>query len=278
MFRWLTSVLVAAAVVHFVFTADTIREWARRPSASLASMFEVGSLYFNATTVFKRDRLASIERVVEFSVSHPIRKAAAAVGMLSIDIENEKGKREGYTCTGVLIRADLVITNRHCVIRGKGKAVEVMLWLDHTTEGSARFVELQTVAIESDVALDYALLRKRVTKTEPPLVDLANLPVRAAIAGERLFIIHHSNGDPQQVTRAFCRADLEQSRAATEISHSCPTRPGSSGALVFADSDGAIVGLHRSIARRTDIVRGYATPMIAILAKSTVLALQSAGR
>lgn len=112
----------------------------------------------------------------------------------------------------------------------------------------------------------------------PPLVDLGNLSVRAAIAGERLFIIHHSNGDPQQVTRAFCRADLEQSRAATEISHSCPTRPGSSGALVFADSDGAIVGLHRSIARRTDIVRGYATPMIAILAKSTVLALQSAGR
>ena len=47
---------------------------------------------------------------------------------------------------------------------------------------------------------------------------------------------------------------------------------------MFADSDGAIVGLHRSIARRTDIVRGYATPMIAILAKSTVLALQSAGR
>lgn len=168
MFRWLTSVFVAATAVYFVLTADTVREWARSPNASIASMLEVGSLYFNATTVFKRDRLASIERAVDFATSHPIRKAAAAVGMLSIDIENEKGEREGYTCTGVLIRADLVITNRHCVIRGKGKAVEVMLWLDHTTEGSARFVELQTVAIESDVALDYALLRKRVTKDDPP--------------------------------------------------------------------------------------------------------------
>lgn len=278
MFRWLTSVFVATTAVYFVLTADTFREWARSPSASLASMFEVGSLYFNAMTVFKRDRLASIERVIEFSPEHPIRKTAAAVGMLSIDVETEKGKRESYTCTAVLIRADLVMTNRHCVIRGNSKTVEVTLWLDHTTEGAGRVVELEPVAIESDVALDYALLRLRVTPGTSAPIALSRIVVRAVIPGERLFIIHHSNGDPQQVTRAFCRADLEQSRTAMEISHSCPTRPGSSGALVFADSDGAIVGLHRSIARRTDIVRGFATPMIAILAKSTELAAKSAGR
>ncbi|MEQ1717094.1 MAG: serine protease [Hyphomicrobium sp.] len=278
MFRWLTSVFAATTAVYFVLTAGTIREWARSPSASIASMFEVGSLYFNATTAFKRDRLASIERAVDFSAGHPIRKTAAAVGMLSIEVETEKGKRDSYSCTAVLIRTDLVITNRHCVIRGNSKTVEVTLWLDHTTENAARIVALDPVPVESDAVLDYALLRIRVTSDGPPIVDLGKISVRAVSPGERLFIIHHSNGDPQQVTRAFCRADLEQSHAATEISHSCPTRPGSSGALVFADSDGAIVGLHRSIARRTDIVRGYASPMISILGKSIALAPQSAGR
>lgn len=278
MFRWLTSVFVATIAVYFVLTADAIRDWARSPSASIASMFEVGSLYFKATTAFKRDRLASIERAVDFSPGHPIRKTAAAVGMLTIAFESAEGKRDSYACTAVLIRADLVITNRHCVIRGNNTMVRTTFWLEHMTEGSARIVELETVPVESDAVLDYALLRLRVTTDGRPLGNLSNLSVRAAIPGERLFIIHHSNGDPQQVSRAFCRADLQQSRVSVEISHSCPTTPGSSGALVFADSDGAIIGLHHSISRRTDTVRGYAAPMVAILAKSTVLAAQSAGR
>lgn len=278
MFRWLTSVFVATTAVYFVLTADAIRDWARSPSASIASMFEVGSLYFDATTAFKRDRLASIERALDFSASHPIRKTAAAVGMLSIAFENAEGKRENYACTAVLIRANLVITNRHCVIRGNTIMVRTTFLLEHTTEGSASIVELETVPVESDVVLDYALLRLRVTTDARPHGNLSNLSVRAAIPGERLFIIHHSNGDPQQVSRAFCRADLQQSRVAVEISHTCPTTPGSSGAMVFADSDGAIVGLHHSISSRSDTVRGYAAPMVAILAKSTVLAAQSAGR
>jgi hypothetical protein len=278
MIRWSMSVMLAATAAHFVLKTETVRQWAVSPSATAAELFENSSLYFSATSRHSRDRLASIERVVDFSTGHPIRITAAAVGMLTIDFVNPEGKRNSYTCTAVLIRADLVITNRHCVIRGNNKTVEVTLWLDHTTKASARVVKLETVAIESDIDLDYALLRKRATTDSPPLGNLGNLSVRAAIPGERLFIIHHSDGDPQQVTRAFCRADLDQPRGAMEVSHSCPTRPGSSGALVFADSDGAIIGLHRSIARRTDIVRGYAAPMIAILGKSIALAPQSAGR
>jgi Trypsin-like peptidase domain len=278
MLRWLSSVLAAAIGIHFAFAAEITKAWVARPKEAVAALLDTTSVLLASTSAYRRDRLASIERVADFPVEHPLRRTGAAIGMLSIQFEHADGKRKHFYCTAALIRPELVLTNRHCIIRPPATLVALSLWLDHTTDGTATVVALDLVALESDTSLDYALVRLRAPAPGSLRTSLSNNSIRLATPGERLFMIHHSDGDPQQVSRGFCRAELEQTRPDKELVHSCPTRSGSSGALVFAERDGALVGLHHSISTRPDAVRGFATPMTTILGKSQALLAQTTSR
>lgn len=246
------------------------RQWMHQATKLAARAFEDASLYLNTTTLLRRDRLASIEMVADYPEGHPLRKLAKAVGMLLIAMEKPDGTRRSYACTGALIRGDVVITNQHCLRKDGGTSVEVMFWLDHTDHDDGTVLMLEPSPTEIDATLDYALLKPHAPSGTGLRSNLDVLPVRDAVPGERLFIIHHSKGKPQQISRAFCRAAGERALP-DEINHTCPTHRGSSGALVFAESDGAIVGLHHSATTRADTVRGYATALTAIFAKSQVL-------
>ena len=254
-----------------------IRQLTFRAAEIAARSFEDASLYLNSTTLLRRDRLASIEMMSEFPSEHPLRKLGASIGMLLVEMEMPDGSRDSYICTASLIRPGVVITNQHCIANAGGKAVKITLWLNHTKEGDGRIMVVEPRPLESDAALDYALLRPIVAQADMSPPDLGAVAIRAPSQGERLFVIHHAKGNPQQVSRAFCRVQSMQP-SSSEIGHTCPTNSGSSGALIFAEGDGAIVGLHHSATKRLDAVKGYATPLAVIQARSALLASNTAAR
>lgn len=84
------------------------------------------------------------------------------------------------------------------------------------------------------------------------------------VPGERIIVIHHAGGEVQQVSRAFCKVELSEPTSRPVIEHSCTTRPGSSGAVLIAETDHAIVGLHTSTVQNADRSPGFATRATAI--------------
>lgn len=256
--RWLASVAATATVLHLALASDTGRNMTSRPAESAARLLDTVSLYFSGSSELRRARLASVEHLREFPNGHPARNMAGAIALLLVETPKADGGLNVGQCTAVLVRPDIVMTNAHCVLHDKKPATRATLWFEHLAVGQAVVVEAFAAPLEIDAKLDYALLKLGPLPAGASVVHLGQLPMRPAVPGERLFILHHSKGEPLQVSRAFCRAGIDQPFPG-ELRHTCPTQTGSSGSLVFAERDGAIVGLHRSITRRVDIVEGYAT-------------------
>ena len=100
---------------------------------------------------------------------------------------------------------------------------------------------------------------------------LSVMQLRQALPGERLILIHHSRGAPQQVTRLKCRIATDHDLSVQRLAHTCWTAQGASGALIFSERDHAILGLHHSRAKKLDTLVGYGTPAVALLARSPIL-------
>jgi hypothetical protein len=130
-------------------------------------------------------------------------------------------------------------------------------------------VDPQPIEVLDD--LDVAFLR--ITDSAPSSVAtiMPPVPVRRAVPGERLFILHHSRGDVLQVSRTFCRAATIQLQPDREVQHTCGTFAGSSGALLFAERDGALIGIHHSALKSSERVAGFAASFAAIAMRSAVL-------
>jgi hypothetical protein len=65
---------------------------------------------------------------------------------------------------------------------------------------------------------------------------------REALLGEELFVLHHPKGLPLSISDRRCRvSSLGNSKTFT---HTCDTEKGSSGALIYAKDDGAVIGIH----------------------------------
>jgi Trypsin-like peptidase domain/Bacterial SH3 domain len=185
----------------------------------------------------KTDRFEPINRL---RGDDPFRLLGRAVGRL--DMREANGTS---VCTATLIDRDKIITNAHC-IPGKGgvdAAQFVLGYLDSSETGAERFkVDLDIV--ESNRTLDYTILR--VAGEPGAKYGFAKRQFREAKEAESLFMIHHPGGQPQRLTRAFCRALPGVAITGNSVRHQCDTLGGSSGSLIFAQTDGAIVGLHHS--------------------------------
>lgn len=192
----------------------------------------------------KTDRFEPMSR---FRDDDPIRMAGRSVGRLQIEIQDAQGQTGVATCTATLISDDTIITNAHCIPGSDGSRVlraEIRLgYLRLQDQGSEAF-EVDPIPIETHLRLDYSLLRVAGNPARKFAVTPAQR--RAARDNESLYLIHHPGGQPQKLTRAYCRAFPDKAVHDTEVRHQCDTLPGSSGALIFALTDGAIVGLHHS--------------------------------
>ncbi len=209
------------------------------------------------------------ERVADFRPDEPLRRIAASFGMLVIDTRTGEElwvKR----CTAAIVGPTQIVTNHHCLAAKPGKSIDaITLWLDFVDTQAVTRIAVDAKPVEQDETLDYALL----TLKEPVNVATHVLPkvsFRQALPGERLLLVHHSRGEVKAITRFRCRVATEK-LATDELAHTCTASPGSSGALILAERDHAIVGLHHSVAKLDRPYFGYATPAMTLLAKSPAL-------
>jgi hypothetical protein len=174
-----------------------------------------------------------------------------------------------WCCTGVMVARDLFLTNWHCGAapptdhtsywneRVAGRSLIDLGWDDGTVSRQYNAVKIEA----SDRRLDYALLR-----VEPVVgpggaagsPSRATIAARAAQPGEEVFIVHHAECEKKRLSRcqvaaasyrAWTDAPTEPSGAGAaqpDLTHSCDTEPGASGAPVFAIRGGkaVLVGLH----------------------------------
>lgn len=210
------------------------------------------------------------ERLADFRADEPLRRIAASIGMLVI--ETRIGE-QGWTsrCSAGVLAQQQIITNHHCIeTRPNEKIQRITLWLDYVDAHHVTKLDVEVTPIEQDSALDYAILNLKQPAGAATHV-LPKLVFRAALPGERLLLVHHSGGDVKAVTRFRCRIATESDTKPDKLAHSCSATSGSSGSLLLAERDHAIVGLHRSSTREPNPYVGYATPGMTLLAKSPVL-------
>lgn len=262
--RWIGTIIVATVVTGLATRTETGRTVATQSVSRIADAFDAGALTLSGISAKRRARLATVELVADFRPDHPVRRLALSVGLLWINIERDQ-QQYIKSCTATVIAPSRVMTNEHCINPGKdGKITGLTLWLGFTGPGSAESYAIELQPIEQDKNLDYALLAFRPISGPAAPPALAAAIVRDPVPGERIIVIHHAGGEVQQVSRAFCKVELSEPTSRPVIEHSCTTRPGSSGAVLIAETDHAIIGLHTSTVQNADRSPGFATRATAI--------------
>jgi hypothetical protein len=190
-----------------------------------------------------------------------------AVGMVySMKEIVSSGTRASWCCSGVMVSNDLFLTNWHCGgVSGSGKYWDeitcgnTLVDLSWDSGTSSRQFSCIDVPIMSD-ELDYAVLRLRPVIGGTGRVEGFAYP-KISSAGitmpEGLQVIHHAKCSPKLLsTNCSVSAINYRSWLAgrkldgdgdvptnAEITHTCDTEPGASGAPVF-DLGGKLVALH----------------------------------
>lgn len=269
MLRPIVSGIVLGLAAFWIGNQPAIRPHVDDGMLRIARGLDRMSLALEGNTELRRLAAARIEPMAEFPDGTALRHIGRSVGLLWIDETDKSGKVRTFRCTATLVAPTVLITNHHCLkAEAAGNKLTFELWIDYRGGTPVRH-GVDPVPIEVDATLDFALLRlmppAKGSRPEP----LARPIFRVPVPGERLFLVHHADGKPLQVTRTRCRVDVTVSDR--ELDHTCATLPGSSGALVFAEHDHAIVGLHRSRRNAGEQILGIATPAAALLAKSTTL-------
>ena len=192
-------------------------------------------------------------------------RAGDTVGMVVAASINNDGVKQSWCCSGVMLSADVMMTNWHC---GGSRALQMTdkdYWRSDVCEntvvdlGWAKGASSRqygcSAVLAKDRPLDFALIRLR------PIIGVGagtGTPVRARLskqavtARQDIFIVHHAKCSEKlvssscQVQDPSYRAWQTPSRpqdAKSDFTHSCNTEQGASGAPVFG-LDGELVGLH----------------------------------
>ncbi len=271
MLRHIVGGLAVGLAISWTCNLPSVRPHVDEGKLQLAKLLDRASLALEGKTSHRRLLDAGIEPVANFPEGTVLRQIGRSVGLLWIDVTDGKGKIRTLQCTATLIAPTLLITNRHCLEAEKpGDRMALELWIDYRGGTPVRY-NVEPTPVEVDAQLDFALLRLVPPATGRQPEPIAQLRFRAALPGERLFLLHHAGSKPLQVTRARCHVAVSHPVKDHALSHTCATLPGSSGALVFAEHDLAVVGLHRGRTQYDDHVPGVATPVAALLAKSATL-------
>lgn len=269
MFRYIVGGLVVGLAAAWIGNLPAVRPHLDDSKLRLARFLDRTSLALEGNTEHRRLLAAGIEYAADFPEGLALRQIGRSVGMLWVDVVDAKGKTNTLQCTATLIAPTLLITNQHCVkTENVNDRLKLRVWTDYHG-GTPVALTADPAPVELDAKLDFALLRIISAPTERQPQPLANVRFRAAVPGERLFMLHHAASKPLQVTRTRCR--VAGSASDQDLRHTCATSPGSSGALVFAEHDHAVVGLHHARRINDEFVPGVATHIAALLAKSAAL-------
>lgn len=269
MLRHIMGGLVIGLAAAWIGSLPAVRPHLDDSKLQLARFLDRTSLALEGNTEHRRLLAAGIEYAADFPEGSTLRQIGRSVGMLWIDIADGKGKTSTLQCTATLVAPALLLTNQHCIkTENADDRLTLELWINYHG-GTPVAHKVDPAPVESDAKLDFALLRLISAPTGHQPQPLGKLRFRAALPDERLFVLHHAASKPLQVTRTRCR--VAASASEQDLRHTCATSPGSSGALVIAEHDHAVVGLHRARRPKDEFVPGAATPIAALLAKSATL-------
>ena len=189
-----------------------------------------------------------------------------AVGMVySVKEIVSSGARASWCCSGVMISRDLFLTNWHCGgVSGSGEYWDGITCgntlVDLSWDGgkASRQFSCETVPVKSET-LDYAVLRLKPVIGSGARSEGFGFPriSSAAVTKGGVQIIHHAKCSPKLLSTNCSVSGLKfrswlsakQSDADSEIpadpeiTHTCDTEPGASGAPVF-DFSGNLIALH----------------------------------
>jgi V8-like Glu-specific endopeptidase len=150
-------------------------------------------------------------------------------------------------CTGFLVSPTLVVTNQHCIATD-ADALSTFAEFKFekprvVAEKSYRVRKLEAV----DATLDYAVLRLN-DDAGAKYGRVRVAPLGTVSDGALLVIVQHPAGQPKMFVVDSCAVSGTDVTGAgtekTDFGHTCDTLRGSSGAPVFTNPSGALVGLH----------------------------------
>lgn len=150
-------------------------------------------------------------------------------------------------CTGFLIGPDLLLTNAHCVntreicastVARFGHELRPDNFLDDGRQVRCREV------VRTSRGLDFAVLRL----AQPVGVDFGTLTLsgQPMAPQQPAFVVQHPDGRPKEIAFRNCRlgaVGVAGVVAGVDVTHSCDTEGGSSGAPVLS-MQGQVVALH----------------------------------
>ena len=234
------------------------------------------------------------EPISQFASGHTFSMAAVSVGKLMLEVEHctDSGECETFSdeCTATALElgasdysnADpvrdrlTVLTAEHCISRPINQRVRKIVYRAHeaSTDIALSTTPIETSSCGEDIisgpnCLDYAILQS----LDAPTRTIAGTYLfgRAPTDNERVFMLHHPDGDELRVSYAgSCRIRTDDGSGEI-LRHRCFTEPGSSGALLFSEDDRALLGLHRIGADLTVSDRVYASNFYSILQQSPFL-------
>ena len=203
------------------------------------------------------------ELVSEFPAQSRMRLAARPIVSLMVQQGTGSAARL-IPCTGALVGGSTlrgpvayIITAQHCVTSSSASRpiTAIKAHMPATGAGGVNIdlsVNMQPVfASDCDTSspdcADVALLSVSLAPAEGASLPKLPLFTRRAVVGERLFLFHFpdrnqiADYEPLVVTRANCKVLKVQDGY---IESDCATAGGSSGAIMFAEQDGALLGIH----------------------------------
>lgn len=173
-------------------------------------------------------------------------------GVAILTIESQSGIS---TCTGFLVRKNLILTNNHCVSKKEINCESIHINFDFYADSKKSAVEndlCKTIVKEGNYYLDWAAIELSRDIVDRYIFN-KSVQISEISTGEPLLIIHHPSGQPKKVSKIGCKIheipikgkewEGKNIGYKSAFSHTCDTTFGSSGSPIL-DKEGRLVGLH----------------------------------
>ncbi|WP_151996163.1 trypsin-like serine peptidase [Buttiauxella massiliensis] len=155
------------------------------------------------------------------------------------------GQQKYDSCTATLIQPNQVITAHHCIPGNEPwKVIKAKVVSYDSVRGilAQENVDLVSSPLLSSNTEDVSVLA--LSTPFPDSFKPYPMNIRSPIPGETLVIISYPLGQAKRLSSGNCRVGNDKTAMPSQFNHYCMTFPGSSGALVVAQTDGAVVGVH----------------------------------